>query len=228
MGNIKYRHELKHYINLADYFCLRSRLRQVMKVDRHADGKGQYLIRSIYFDDFRDTALVEKISGINHREKFRIRYYNGDTSLIRLEKKMKNNGLTAKFSIPLSMDECLKILKGDIEWLKLSKAPLLNELYVKMNSGLYRPKTIVDYTREAYTYSAGNVRVTFDKSIKSGLFSTRLFDESLPVIETLNPQQIILEVKYDEYLPDVVADIIQTGERRAAAVSKYALCRIYG
>lgn len=97
-----------------------------------------------------------------------------------------------------------------------------------MKNGLYRPKTIVDYIREAYTYPIGNVRVTFDSSIRSGLFSTNIFDEKLPTVEVLDPNKLVLEVKYDEFLLDIIADIIQTGERRAKSVSKYALCRTFG
>ncbi len=228
MRKIKYRHEYKIHINLGDYYIIRSRVKQIMKLDDHAKEGGQYTIRSIYFDNINDTALFEKISGVNHRKKFRIRFYNGDTSYIRLEKKIKNNGLTSKLSTRLTKDECLKIINNDIDWLCSRDEKLLNELYIKMKNGLYRPKTIVDYIREAYIYPIGNVRVTFDSSIRSGLFSTKIFDSKLPTVEVLDPNKLILEVKYDEFLPDIIADIIQTGERRAKSVSKYALCRIFG
>ncbi len=228
MNKLKYRHEMKHYINLSDYIVLRSRLRAIMNKDYHADETGKYKIRSLYFDDLHDSALLEKLYGINHREKFRIRYYNDDPSFIRLEKKIKDNGLTSKLSVPLSKEEAIAITNGNINWLKESKLPLLQELYTKMQSGGLKPKTIVDYFREAYTYPAGNVRITFDSSIKTGLFSTDLFDYTLPTVNALNNQSIILEVKFDEFLPEVISDIIQTNERRATSVSKYALSRLYG
>lgn len=199
-----------------------------MKLDKHAGENGQYLIRSIYFDDLEDTALFEKISGVDHRKKYRIRFYNGDTSFIRLEKKIKDKGLTAKLKTRITKEECLRIIKGDIDWLNSSNRKLLNELYIRMKSGLYRPKTIVDYVREAYVYFPGNVRVTFDKSIRSGLFSTDIFNKNLSTVETLKPNLLILEVKYDEFIPDIITDIIQTGERRVRSVSKYALCRTFG
>lgn len=199
-----------------------------MKLDKHAGENGQYLIRSIYFDDLEDTALFEKISGVDHRKKYRIRFYNGDTSFILLEKKIKDKGLTAKLKTRITKEECLRIIKGDIDWLNSSNRKLLNELYIRMKSGLYRPKTIVDYVREAYVYFPGNVRVTFDKSIRSGLFSTDIFNKNLSTVETLKPNLLILEVKYDEFIPDIITDIIQTGERRVRSVSKYALCRTFG
>lgn len=228
MRNIKYRHEYKFLINLGDYYIIQSRLKHIMKLDKHAGENGQYLIRSIYFDDLEDTALFEKISGVDHRKKYRIRFYNGDTSFIRLEKKIKDKGLTAKLKTRITKEECLRIIKGDIDWLNSSNRKLLNELYIRMKSGLYRPKTIVDYVREAYVYFPGNVRVTFDKSIRSGLFSTDIFNKNLSTVETLKPNLLILEVKYDEFIPDIITDIIQTGERRVRSVSKYALCRTFG
>lgn len=228
MIKIRYRHEYKIYINLGDYYIIRSRIKQIMKLDKHAGENGQYNIRSVYFDNLNDSALFEKITGVNHREKFRIRFYNSDTSYIRLEKKMKNNGLTAKIKTQITKEECLKILNGDINWLNQRDENLLNELYIKMKNGLYRPKTIVDYVREAYVYPVGNVRVTFDKSIRSGLFSTDIFNENLPTVEVLNPNKLLLEVKFDEFIPDMIADIIQTGERTAISVSKYTLCRTFG
>ncbi|MBV1818821.1 polyphosphate polymerase domain-containing protein [Clostridium cochlearium] len=228
MRTIKYRHEYKIHINIGDYYIIRNRVKQIMKLDKHAKENGKYTIRSVYFDNLNDTALFEKISGINHREKFRIRFYNGDSSFILLEKKTKDNGLTAKQNTILTKNECIQILRGNIDWLNCRDEILLNELYVKMKNRLYRPKTIVDYMREAYTYSVGNVRITFDSSIRSGLFSTHIFNENLPTVEVLDPNTLILEVKFDEFIPDIIADIIQTGERQAKSVSKYALSRTFG
>ncbi len=228
MIKIKYRHEYKIHINLGDYYIIQSRVKQIMRLDKHAGENGQYTIRSIYFDDFNDRALFEKIAGTNHREKFRIRFYNGDTSFIRLEKKRKDNEITSKINTRITKYECLKIIEGDIDWLNQKDDNLLSELYIKMKSGLYKPKTIVDYVREAYIYTPGNVRITFDKSIRSGLFSTNIFDESLPTVEVLHPNKLVLEVKFDEFLPDIIVDILQIGERKASSVSKYALCRTFG
>lgn len=228
MNSIKYRHEHKLYINLGDYYVIRTRLKHLMKLDRNSKGDEGYFIRSIYFDDINDKALFEKIAGVNHREKFRIRFYNNDVSYIKLEKKIKNNGLTAKFSTLVSVDECNKILNEDIDWIRYKDDDLLKELYIKMKSELFRPKTIVDYNREAYTYSTGNVRVTFDKSIRTGIFSKKIFDEDIPTVKALDSNIIILEVKYDEFIPNIISDILQIGERRITSVSKYALSRAFG
>lgn len=228
MKNIKYRHELKHYINLGECAILRSKLSTIMKLDPNACPNGNYLIRSLYFETPDDKALMEKISGVDNREKFRIRIYNCDDSYIRLEKKIKVNGLTAKFSSPLTKEQCNNILSGNIKWLKVSDNSILRELYEKMQHEQLKPKTIVDYLREAYIFSAGNVRVTLDKSIKTAINSIDLFNKNLNTVETLDGRMAILEVKYDAFLPEIINDLIQLGDRSKVSVSKYALCRMYG
>ena len=221
-----FRHEWKHEINYSDMVVLRQRLKAVMKPDENAVN-GKYFIRSLYFDNISDKALREKIDGVNCREKFRIRYYNNDTSLIHLEKKSKINGLGNKQSANLSAEEAQKIVDGDLDWMIDCDRPLLQELYSKMKSQGLCPKTIVDYTREPFVFSAGNVRVTLDYDIRTGLYCTDFLNPDCITIPAGNAP-IILEVKWDEFLPSVIRDIVQLESRRTAAFSKYAVCRIYG
>ena len=221
-----FRHEWKHEINYSDMVVLRQRLKAVMKPDENAVN-GKYFIRSLYFDNISDKALREKIDGVNCREKFRIRYYNGDTSLIHLEKKSKINGLGNKQSANLSAEEAQKIVDGDFDWMIDCDRPLVQELYSKMKSQGLRPKTIVDYTREPFVFSAGNVRVTLDYDIRTGLYCTDFLNPDCITIPAGNAP-IILEVKWDEFLPFVIRDIVQLESRHTAAFSKYAACRIYG
>lgn len=224
---LKFRHELKYYLNTADYYTIRSRLMQICAFDSHADEEGKYLIRSLYFETPTDTALQEKLTGIMEREKFRIRFYNHDASFIRLEKKMKINSMTSKLSCPIIRTEVDRILAGDLEWMKTSERALLIELYAKMQYQQLRPKTIVDYTRECFIYAPGNVRVTLDTDIRTGISSTDLFSET-PVIKTNREPVIIMEVKYDSFLPQVIKCLLQMPNRRVTAFSKYAVARIFG
>ena len=138
-----YRHEDKYLLSPAEAVYLRGLLRGVLTPDAHGD----YAIRSLYFDNISDKALREKLDGVNRREKFRIRYYNGNTDQIHLEKKSKWNGLGTKDRTLLTADEAQRIVDGDLSWMIGSDRPLVQELYVKMNSQGLRPKTIVDYTR---------------------------------------------------------------------------------
>ena len=222
----RYRHEWKHAINYTDLLVIRQRLRAVAKPDEHARD-GQYLIRSLYFDNARDKALREKIDGVNMREKFRIRYYNGDTTLIHLEKKSRRSGLGTKYSAVLSAEEVQKILDGDLDWMRDCDRPLVQELYCKMRNQGLRPKTIVDYTREPYVFRPGNVRVTLDYGIRTGLGCTDFLDPGCVTVPAPD-DPIILEVKWDAFLPDIIRDAVSLADRSEGAFSKYAACRIYG
>lgn len=222
---MNYRHEWKHEITVSDMIQLRQRLRIIMKPDEHGmDGK--YFIRSLYFDTPSDKALREKIDGVNRREKFRIRYYDLDPSLIHLEKKGKLNGLCSKESATITAEEAQKLVDGDLDWMIRSDRPLVRELYAKMHSQGLKPKTIVDYTREAFTYGPGNVRVTLDYDIRTGLGCTDFLNPRCVTIPA-GAAPIVLEVKWDAYLPDVIRDIIQLEGRRSGPFSKYAACRTY-
>lgn len=221
-----FRHEWKFEINAMDAAVIRSRLRAVAETDSHGlDGK--YEIRSLYFDNLMDKALREKLDGVNVREKFRIRCYNRDTTFIHLEKKRKCNGLTGKESIILSADEVRKITEKDYRFMADEKKPLLAELYSKIMAQGLAPKTIVDYTREAFVYAPGNVRVTLDYNIRTGLDSTDFLNPDCVMIPA-GDVGIIMEVKWDAFLPDIIRDAVQLKGRGAGAYSKYAACRIYG
>ena len=222
---MKFRHELKQEITYIDMLVLRQRLKAVMKSDSHATN-GKYEIRSLYFDTFNDKALREKTDGIHIREKFRIRCYNHDFSIIHLEKKSKINGLCQKEKAKLTFNQTKAILDGDYAWMLESKEPLIRELYLKIKHHGLRPKTIVDYTREPFVFAPGNVRITLDYDIRTGISCIDFLNNSCTTVPIPN-NPIILEIKWDEYLPDIIKDIIQLNCGRIGAFSKYASCRIY-
>lgn len=225
----RYRHELKYAICHADYIAMRGRLCKVMKADPHASSDGFYQIKSIYFDNSDDKALKEKINGAGKREKFRIRYYNDDLSFILLEKKMKIGSLCLKYDAPVTEEECRRILSGDIGFMKGHRQEAVRELYAKMNYQRLRPRVLVSYVREPYVYPAGNVRVTFDRAIRTSLFSRDfLAKQDFSVSATDTPQDMVLEVKYDAFLPEIIQDLIQVSGIRQQAFSKYGTCRRFG
>lgn len=228
MNEMKFRHELKFYIDYSDYLSIRSRLRAVAKLDPHVGSSGTYFIRSLYFDNYDDKALREKIDGVNIREKFRIRYYNKDTSRITLEKKSKVHGMCKKQQALLTKEQCHELIDGNLLVLKESGDPLLLELYSKMYTQQIKPRVIVDYFREPYIYEHGNVRITFDSDIKTGLYSKDFLNPEVPTIYAGEQGTIILEVKFDEYLPEVIQMAVQLGNRSQTAFSKYAVSRMYG
>ena len=196
-----------------------------MKPDSHVQD-GKYHIRSLYFDNIDDKALREKLDGVNVREKYRIRLYNHDHSFIRLERKFKHGGLGYKSSAPLTKEEAEAIANGDVDWMAQSDNEVILDFYTKIRNQGLRPSVIVDYTREPFVYSAGNVRVTLDYDIRTSLRCTDFLNPDCITIP-IKDSSSILEVKWDNYLPDVIRNAIQLDSRHSTAFSKYAACRMY-
>lgn len=220
-----YRHEWKIALNPGDLFVLRQRLRAVMQPDAHAVD-GRYRIRSLYFDTPEDRALREKLDGVSRREKFRIRYYNGDTGFIQLEKKCKRGGLGWKEQTQLSERQARDIAAGRFNAVDPGGDALLGELCRKARTERLRAKTIVDYTREPFVYGPGNVRVTLDEDIRTGLSCVDFLDLDCVTVPAPDARPL-MEVKWDAFLPDIIRDAVQLPGRQVGAFSKYAACRMY-
>jgi hypothetical protein len=204
---------------------IRQRLKVLMQPDRHAGPSGEYHIRSLYFDDIGNKALDEKQAGVSDRNKYRIRIYNLEDKVIHFEKKIKRNEFIAKIKEPLTRQMTDQIVAGNAEVLNVPEKPLFAELYYEMKHRLLQPKVIVDYIREPYVCRNGNVRITFDKDLKSGLNQTDLFDPQLSAVRAIDENFIILEVKYDEYLPGYIRDALQLEGLFRQSASKYVICR---
>ena len=222
---LKYRHELKFFINQHQFYIIRQRLKSLMRPDANVGPTGEYHIRSLYFDDMHNKALHEKLGGIRDRVKYRIRIYNIQDNVIHFEKKMKRDDYIAKIKEPLTRDMYDAIAAGDFECLNRPDKPLLMELYNEMNHSLLRPKVIVDYVREPYVCHHGNVRITFDKDLRTGLHSTDIFNKNLDPVRAIDDNLIILEVKFDEYIPDAIKTAVQLEGLNRQSASKYVICR---
>lgn len=218
------RQELKTEILYGDYLVLRHRLGTVMPHDPHAGPDGIYTVHSLYFDNFADAALREKMDGKPQREKFRIRYYRGDPSFLHLEKKCKVNGSTVKYMAEITEHEVRALLAGDTGWMKTSTHGLVRELHAKMQTQLLRPRTAVEYIREPFLYEPGHIRITFDRGISAGPANER-FLEPHTRIPAAQRGTVILEVKYDHYLPAHIATLLQLGDRTRRSYSKYEVVR---
>lgn len=217
------RHEEKHQVNLREALVLSRRLEKLFPRDPHAGPEGSYQVVSLYYDDPYDTALRQKLDGVNRREKFRLRYYGKEAAFFKLEKKYKVKGLCGKGSCRLSREEGERLLRRDFAFLLEKEEPLAREFYTKLRRGL-APKTVVRYTREAFLYAPGNVRVTLDGDIRAGAPEQFLIPKKLlPALGGL----AVVEVKYDAFLPEIVKLAVQVPNRQGTACSKYALCRRY-
>ena len=219
------RHELKYFINPAEVEALRARLRPVLALDDHCVGGRPYIIRSLYFDDINDSAFYDKQAGVMHRDKYRIRIYRYSDKEIFLERKRKLGDLIQKSSVQITRRLCQQIIDGDPTGIQRSNNPLLQDVYVQMRTRLLRPRVIVDYAREAYLHPAEDTRITFDLNLRSGLHAVDLFNPHLPTVCPHDRNVEILEIKFNNYLPDYVAGLLHGIEAERSAVSKYILCR---
>ena len=222
---MQFRHEVKHEISHHDMLILRQRLRAVMKPDSHAVN-GRYEIRSLYFDNPDDKALREKLDGVNIRAKYRIRLYNNDPSIIHLERKFKHGGLGYKTSANLTPGQAQSIADGNIAWMARSTDEVILDFYTRIRNEGLKAKVIVDYTREPFVFVPGNVRVTLDYDIRTGLGCTDFLNPHCVTVP-VKDSACILEVKWDNFLPDVIRHAVQLDGRHNAAYSKYAASRMY-
>lgn len=222
---MQFRHEVKHEISNHDMLILRQRLRAVMKPDCHAVN-GQYEIRSLYFDTPNDKALREKLDGVMTREKYRIRLYNNDPSSIHLERKFKHIGLGYKNTATLTPEQAQAIVRGDVEWMSHSTDEVILGFYTRVCNEQLKAKVIVDYIREPFVFVPGNVRVTLDYKIRTGMNCTDFLNPDCVTVP-IQDSPCILEVKWDNYFPDVIRDAVQLDSRHCAAFSKYAASRMY-
>lgn len=219
----RFRHELKFVINEAEKQVITSKIKDVLSFDENAEN-GEYMIRSLYFDDMWNRAYEEKMSGIATREKYRIRIYNYSDRAIKLERKTKQGSYILKETANLTREEVDAILLGDYTFLMHKDSNLCKEFYMECIANQMRPRVIVDYEREPYVLKEGNVRITFDMSVRAGMLSYDLFDETLPTLPCLEPGTLIMEVKYTEFLPQIIRNILPPENSEMIAVSKYVLC----
>lgn len=207
---------------------LKQRLALAMNVDKNSVNlDNTYFIRSLYFDDINSTAYYEKIDGVLYRKKYRIRIYNNDSSFIRLERKWKHNNMTSKDQLKISKENCIHLLTNQFDNIdkELLNNSLMKEFITDIKVFGLKPSVIVDYKRLAYTYHISEVRITFDERIKSGLYNCNLFNINRITYDVIDNNEVVLEVKFNEVLPEHISIILQTIPMYRQAVSKFALCR---
>lgn len=223
---MEYRHELKFLVSDAQIETVRYRLKPLMRPDIHQKEDG-YTIRSLYFDDFYDSCMRENEDGIDNRKKFRIRIYDSDDSVIKLEKKIKFRGMTKKVEADISREDCLVYLSGGVPELLGEDPPLKKELYGEIRGRGLRPVTIVEYDRYAFVEERGNVRITFDRNISCCERTECFFHRTILRTPLLQRGLHILEVKYDELLPEYISGVLNLGSLQRSAFSKYWYSRNY-
>lgn len=220
---MNYRHELKYLINYYDYTFIKLRLNQLLSIDPNADSGGSYTVRSLYFDDYYNSAYNEKYAGISNRSKYRIRLYNNSDQTVHLERKIKSVAYNLKRTAGMTVEDVHSVLQGDYEFLLRSSNDLLKIFYHECVSNLMRPRVVVEYEREPYMMEAGDVRITFDKNVRAGADGFDIFDLTMPMIEAFAPELLIMEVKFTHFLPNIIRHILPRESTEYVAVSKYIL-----
>lgn len=223
----KFRHELKYLVTVAQLELIKNRVNHLLDVDKHAGETSCYNIRSLYFDDLYNSCFYENENGTDPREKFRIRIYNHSTERITLECKRKERGKTLKTSCPLTLEQTRMLMAGRIIPDIASQPEVLRKLTLRMMTRGMRPVVIVEYDRVPYVYRNGNVRITLDMNVASSTSVERFLDEQVPKRPVMPVGQHLLEVKYDEYLPDFIHHNLNLHSLTQTAYSKYYLCRKY-
>ena len=220
-----FRNEWKYLISHQEADLLQQRLMPYVKLDKNAVN-GEYMIRSLYFDDYSNSAYNEKLMGVNFRKKWRIRVYNCSDSYIMLERKIKVGSYIQKSSARLTREEFFKIIDFDYEFLldKVAANNLYGEFYYECIANALRPKVIVDYDRVPLVYDAGTVRITLDKRVRASYGSFDIFDDSLPIIPAIDFEKLVLEVKFTEFLPGIIQSLLPVAGQEFTAFSKYVAC----
>lgn len=222
---MEYRVENKYLVTEAELSLLAGRLKSVMDPDIHQAGD-RYEIRSLYFDDFRDRCMDENEAGYDERRKYRLRIYDPEATSVKLEIKEKLAGKTRKTGCGITRDEALELMSGTLPLAPDGRAPL-NLFQMSMRCTKMEPKAMIYYERTAFVHPVGNVRVTFDRNIMASSRQEDFFSSHPQSLVPVLPTGVhVLEVKYDELLPQFIFDRLEIGTLRPCAFSKYYLGRL--
>ena len=217
---MKYRYELKFFMNIHTSDVLKHRLRSVMIPDSHSGGT--YTVNNLYLDDIYDTCYNDKVLSSYIRDKYRVRFYNNDLSFIRFENKHKEGDVSYKDSVVMTEEEYKDIAGGNFDFILRSEHPLWQKTASLHRLRILRPAVAFSYTREAYVYSPGDVRITFDSNIRSGSLIPEPYGGAPPGAGGM------LEVKYSRLLPGVIKEMLDGLPLIQTAMSKYCYSRDRG
>ncbi len=220
------RHELKFYINLADYEYCRSVLSYLMHRDSHQKNKQGYFIRSLYFDDIYDTSVEEKLAGTEKRSKYRLRIYDCNQNWAKFERKSKYNDYVQKSAAIITKREAGDIIKGNYECLLNYQKNEINSIYFDVKKKYIKPVVIIDYIRDAYKLDYSNIRITFDKKISYNDSNFDIFNQNIKTIRLQSNDVIVMEIKFNNFLPQWFTKILKLNNPVRSAVSKYCQSRL--
>ena len=212
------RKEIKYILDLQEFNKIRNVLDKTMQKDIHSDCTGEYIVRTVYFENYLHETINNKKMNLNNISKYRIRMYQNNDRFLSLERKTNCNGIIKKESEIIDKELVEKLLKGEFYDLLDKSTILKNALYLQMAIKQYRAFIIVEYTRLAYMDSKSNVRITIDRNIKSSINCEKFFEKD---IQGISSNEMVLEVKYSQYMPEYIKDILKILDKQQKANSKY-------
>lgn len=219
------RKEIKYRISLSEAYSLQQKLEKIMDADPHNGAEG-YKIRSLYFDSLNDAALKEVLDGVEEKRKLRLRIYNAEIEKVKLEYKCKSDTNGIKKVIKLNAEQAAKMMGGDYGFLEEMDSDLARKIYLRLLSGFYLPRSIVEYRRHAYFYEVGDTRVTLDTEIKGTTMVDSFLEEEIFTFPLLPLDVVVLELKYNDFLPCFIKNLTKEIDRLPRANSKYVLSRL--
>lgn len=219
-----FRHEFKYLISQEGAELLKRRLPHFMQRDPHAGATGQYTIRSLYFDDPNYSAFYEKVSGVDNRTKYRIRCYDYRASLFRLEKKEKRGELTRKTGQTIRASDVEALQRNPRQRCPKTTEGLVEELRLHCLQNGTGPMVLVDYDRTPFVCNSGNTRITLDENLRTVPYCRDIFGPIHGMTPVMEPGQVILEVKFDDFLPGYLSDALADIPKVPMAISKFAMC----
>lgn len=216
------RTEKKYSISLEAGRQLSGRLSRVLQRDGNG-GRDGYQVRSLYFDSIYDDDYFDKVNGLECRKKIRLRIYAPDQDWAKLEVKQKQGAVQVKKSLTVSRKTASQLITGNYSVLLELGDGFATQLYQILECGLYRPKCIVEYRRDAFVGRANNTRITVDAELKAGR-DVQSFWDFEPELHPLLGSPT-LEVKYDGFLLDPYREILGVSGMPELSLSKYEMAR---
>lgn len=220
-----FRKEIKYVIPLEFFFQLQKQLDEIMKRDIYGEN-GTYKVRSQYYDSLMNQDLQDNLSGVMEKRKIRLRVYSPEDERVKLEYKCKSGSDGVKYSLSISREETLQMEEGRYEFLLDRQEPLAQQLYHRLLCGGYQPKSLIEYDRTAFAYPVSDVRITFDYRVRAAASPYGILEKEPFFSPVSDADSGVLEVKYNDFLPAHIKNIIKDVDNQAEASSKYSRARL--
>lgn len=213
------RFEFKYKITFQDYLKIKPMVQALLIHDQHGEQES-YPVNSLYLDDILYSGAADKAFGNQFHKKYRIRHYHDVTSK-KLELKEKVGDESTKHSTMINDAIYQAILSQDLDVLEqYFDDPLVRRYTLDMLRFHIEPMCDIVYHREAFRDESDNFRLTFDQSLEVAPYSPDNLTEKGSL---MHPTTMILEIKYEHYIPKSIKQVLKHIALQQLSVSKYFL-----